>query len=201
MKWPPDDKPLVGSTVTLEPLRHAHEKPLLEVSREAEIWTWIDRTVPESDENFGRWFGERLAAKSAASEWPFATISNGTGDAIGSSSYLSVRTEHDGLEIGWTWLHPSAWRGGANVEAKLLMLACAFEELGCMRVEFKTDARNERSRGALEAVPATFEGIFRQHMLMPGIGVRDSAYFSIVDEDWPDVKANLQRRLETVRAV
>ena len=86
------------------------------------------------------------------------------------------------------------WRTGANIEAKLLMLAHAFEHLGCMRVEFKTDARNERSRAALAALPAQFEGIFRKHMLMPGVGVRDSAYYSVIDEEWPAVRANLERR-------
>jgi N-acetyltransferase len=108
---------------------------------------------------------------------------------------------HDGLLAAsrapetWTWLHPDAWRTGANLEAKLLVLALAFDELGCIRVEFKTDARNERSRTALAALPATFEGVFRKHMLMGGIGVRDSAYFSITDDKWPIVKANLERRL------
>ena len=115
-----------------------------------------------------------------------------SGEALGSSSYLSARPEHDGVEIGWTWLNPSAWRTGANREAKLLLLGFAFEELGCMRVEFKTDARNERSRAALEALPATFEGVFREHMLMPGIGRRDSAYYSIVDSEWPAVRAGLR---------
>ena len=127
------------------------------------------------------------------------TRSLATGEPIGSSSYLAARPEHAGLEIGWTWLHPSAWRSGANVEAKLLMLAHAFDELGAMRVEFKTDARNERSRAALAALPATFEGVFRKHMLMPVVGVRDSAYYSVVDEDWPDVRANLERRLAAGR--
>jgi RimJ/RimL family protein N-acetyltransferase len=114
---------------------------------------------------------------------------------IGRSSYLNPRPEHDGLEIGWTWLRRPAWRTGANLEAKLLLLEHAFGALGCMRVEFKTDARNERSREALAALPATFEGVFRKHMLAPGVGVRDSAYFSILDEEWPAVRSNLERRL------
>jgi RimJ/RimL family protein N-acetyltransferase len=87
------------------------------------------------------------------------------------------------------------WRTGANVEAKLLMFEHAFEALGCMRVELKTDARNERSRAAMAALPAQFEGIARKHMLMPGVGVRDSAYYSVIDDDWPEVRANLERRL------
>ncbi len=117
---------------------------------------------------------------------------------LGSTRYLSLRPEHRGVEIGNTWLERSAWSGGANVEAKLLMLEHAFERVGAMRVEFKTDARNVESRRALEALPARFEGIFRKHMLIHA-GIRDSAYYAIVDDDWPDVKANLERRLEARR--
>jgi N-acetyltransferase len=195
MKWPPDRKPLQGSIVRLEPIAAEHRDDLRAASREADTWTWLSRDVPGSDEAFSRWFDDRLEASQASEEWGFVTRSVATGLLVGSSSYLQVRPEHDGLEIGWTWLHPSAWRTGANIEAKLLMLAEAFDGLGCMRVEFKTDARNERSRAALEALPAPFEGIFRQHMLVPGVGRRDSAYYSIVDSEWPLVRANLERRL------
>ncbi len=99
------------------------------------------------------------------------------------------------VEIGWTWLHPRAWRTGANVEAKLLMMRHAFETLGCVRVEFKTDARNERSRAALAALPARFEGILRNHMIVPDVGQRDSAYYSVIPSEWPAVRSNLERRL------
>jgi RimJ/RimL family protein N-acetyltransferase len=193
--WPPPRKPLVGSIVRLEPLEPAHREPMSEASADPEIWTWMDRTVPGDAAAFGRWFDERLAASSAATEWCFATLWADGGEVIGSSSYLAIRPEHDGLEIGWTWLVPSAWRTGANVEAKLLMLGFAFEDLGAQRVEFKTDARNQRSRDALAALPAVFEGIFRKHMKMRGIGVRDSAFFSILDDEWPGVRANLESRL------
>ena len=115
---------------------------------------------------------------------------------IGSSSFMHPRPEHDGVEIGNTWLIPGVWRTGANVEAKLLMLTYAFELLGCMRVEFKTDSRNVRSRGALEALPSTFEGIFRKHMKMPITGVRDSAYYSVTDEEWHATKLQLEVRLQ-----
>jgi RimJ/RimL family protein N-acetyltransferase len=195
MKWPPECRPLGGSIVRLEPISAEHRDDLRAISREDETWTWLGRDVPGSDEAFLRWFDARFQASQAAEEWCFVTRSVETSQLIGSSSYLHVRVEHDGLEIGWTWLHPAGWRTGANVEAKLLMLTEAFDELGCMRVEFKTDARNERSRAALEALPATFEGIFRQHMLVPGVGRRDSAYYSIVDSEWPQVRANLERRL------
>ncbi len=195
MIWPPPRAPLAGSIVRLEPLERSHAEPMLEASRDPEIWTWMDRAIPEGADAFGRWFEQRLSASEAGAEWCFATLQAGGGQLLGSSSFLAVRPEHDGLEIGWTWLAPAAWRTGANLEAKLLMLSLAFEELGCMRVEFKTDARNQRSRAALEALPATFEGVFRKHMLMGGIGVRDSAYFSITDEEWPAVRARIEERL------
>jgi RimJ/RimL family protein N-acetyltransferase len=122
-----------------------------------------------------------------------------TGKLVGSTRYLALRPEHRGLEIGWTWLAPAHWQTGANVEAKLLMLEHAFESLGCLRVEFKTDSRNERSRAALAALPARFEGIFRKHMLVRGGERRDSAYYSIIDEEWPEVKVNLGRRIDAIR--
>ncbi len=114
---------------------------------------------------------------------------------IGSSRYLNVRRPDRVVEVGWTWLTPSAWRTGANVEAKLLMLGHAFETLGCVRVEFKTDSRNERSRAAIAALPAQFEGVMRNHMIVPDVGRRDSAYYSVIDAEWPQVRANLERRL------
>jgi RimJ/RimL family protein N-acetyltransferase len=191
---------LEGRAVRLEPIAPGHRDGLLAASGEAETWTWLDRTLPGDSDVFDRWFVERLEVSASGAEWCFVTVSTADGEPIGSSSYLTVRPEHDGLEIGRTWLHPSAWGTGANKEAKLLMLEHAFESLACMRVEFKTDARNERARGALAALPAAFEGIFRNHMLMPGIGRRDSAYFSITDDDWPGVKASLQGDLERVAA-
>src|SRR5919107_1766400 len=97
------------------------------------------------------------------------------------------------------WLAPAYWQTGANVEAKLLMLEHAFEDLGCLRVEFKTDARNERSRAALAALPARFEGVFRKHMLVRGGESRDSAYYSVIDDEWPEVKDELGQRLDRIR--
>jgi N-acetyltransferase len=136
-----------------------------------------------------------LAESEAGNEAAFATLDAESGEPVGSTRYLALRPAHRGLEIGWTWLSPSSWRTGANVEAKLLMLEHAFERLACVRVEFKTDVRNERSRVALAALPAQFEGIFRKHMIVGGDRFRDSAYYSIIDDEWPNVKENLQRRL------
>jgi N-acetyltransferase len=136
-----------------------------------------------------------LDAVNAGTEGPFTTRDAPTGKVIGSSRFLNVRPADRVVEIGWTWLHPSAWRSGADVEAKLLMMRHAFETLDCVRVEFKTDARNERSRAALAALPAKFEGILRNHMIVPDVGRRDSAYYSVIDSEWPEVRANLERRL------
>jgi N-acetyltransferase len=126
---------------------------------------------------------------------PFVTRDAESGRVLGSTRYGTLRPEHRSIEIGWTWLNPEAWGTGANVEAKLLMLSRAFDELGCVRVEFKTNARNERSRAALAALPAQFEGIHRKHMIVRDGERRDSAWYSVVDDEWPGVKANLARRL------
>ncbi len=118
-----------------------------------------------------------------------------TGTAVGSTRFLALRPEHRSVEIGWTWLAPSAWGTGANTEAKLLQLEHAFEVLGCRRVEFKTDALNERANPALAALPARFEGIHRKHMLVRDGENRDSAWYSVVDDEWPTVRRALRKRL------
>jgi RimJ/RimL family protein N-acetyltransferase len=115
---------------------------------------------------------------------------------VGSTRFLELRLEHLRAEIGWTWLRRSAWSTGINVETKLMLLERAFEHADLRRVEFKTDARNERSRGALLALGAKFEGILRKHMVVRNGGVRDSAYFSVIDDEWPQVRAGLERRVE-----
>lgn len=186
---------LKGGVVRLEPLRPEHEEGLFEAAQEPSIWRWMPANPAGNREAFSSLFRSALSASDAGTEAAFATIDAKTGEPIGSTRYLALRPEHKGLEIGWTWLAPSWWRTGANVEAKLLMLGHAFERLGCMRVEFKTDARNERSREAISALPAKFEGIFRKHMILPDGDTRDSAYYSITDEEWPEVEQNFRRRL------
>jgi len=184
---------LEGSIVVLEPLREEHAEELWEAAQAPETWEWLAHLNVR--ERFDLWLELTLEAAAAGSEGPFTTRRRDTGEAIGSSRFLAVRPADRVVEIGWTWLHPSAWRTGANVEAKLLMMRHAFETLDCVRVEFKTDARNERSRAALAALPAQFEGILRNHMIVPDVGLRDSAYFSVIDSEWPEVEANLERRL------
>ena len=187
---------LAGEIVVLEPLAAEHEEGLYEAARDGD-WTWMFVDAGRSREAFARYFEAALAGAEVGVEVPFVTLDASTGEPIGSTRFLTLRPEHRGLEIGWTWLRRSRWQSGANVEAKLLQLTHAFERHGCMRVEFKTDARNERSRRALEALPAQFEGVFRKHMLVGDDRgrLRDSAYYAIVDDDWPAAKANLLRRL------
>jgi RimJ/RimL family protein N-acetyltransferase len=183
---------LAGELVVLEPLAPEHEAGLYAASADSGLWQWLPVGQPRTPEAFHAWFEAALALPRSV---PFATLDARTGAPIGSSRYLELRPEHRVLEIGWTWLAPSAWGSGANVEAKLLQLEHAFDRLGARRVEFKTDALNERSRAALAALPATFEGVFRKHMLVRGNENRDSAWYAIVDDDWPVVRANLLRRL------
>lgn len=180
--------------MVVEPLTRAHAEGLRLAAADPAIWRWMTVSAHEP-EGFERWLDSTLAASAEGTEAAFAILLAESEEPVGSTRFLTLRPEHRGLEIGWTWHARSVWGTGVNVEAKLLLLAHAFETLGCMRVEFKTDARNERSRAALAALPARFEGIFLKHMLVRGGDVRDSAYYAITDEEWPAVRANLERRL------
>jgi len=184
---------LRGRIVTLEPLRAEHEEALWDASRDPLTWRWLSVVQPQTREEWSAFVGAALEAADAGSELPLVTTQEGR--VVGSTRFLALRPEHGSVEIGWTWLNPSAWGSGANVEAKLLQLAHAFDTWGCRRVEFKTDARNDRSRAALEALGASFEGIHRKHMLVRTGENRDSAWYSVVDDDWPTVRAHLQARL------
>jgi N-acetyltransferase len=188
---------LEGELVVLEPLDPAHADDLWRAAQAPEIWRWLAH-IGSSRAYFDEWMRISLEAGAAGREGVFATRDRRRDALVGSTRFLNVRPADRVVEIGWTWLNPEAWRTGINVEAKLLMLGHAFEALGCVRVELKTDARNERSRAAMAAIPAQFEGIMRKHMIVPDVGVRDSAYFSVLDEEWPEVRANLQRRLGRV---
>lgn len=187
---------LEGRIVRLEPLVAAHGDALWLASRDPRTWKWLNVVQPQTREGFGAFVADALAAAAAGAEIPFATVLAETGRPVGSTRFMALRPAHRSLEIGSTWLHPDAWGSGANVEAKLLQLRQAFDGWGCRRVEFKTDARNERSRRALEALGARFEGIHEKHMLVRNGESRDSSWYAILDDDWPEVEALLRRRLD-----
>ena len=188
--------PLEGDLVALEPLAEPHREELWRAAQAPEIWRWL-ADLGADRELFERWFALSLEATTAGSEGVFAIRDRRREEVVGSTRYMAARPGDRVVEIGWTWLHPAAWRSGANVETKLLMLQHAFEKLECVRVELKTDARNERSRNAIAAIPAVFEGVLRNHMIVPTVGQRDTAYYSVIDSEWPAVRANLQRRLSS----
>ena len=184
---------LEGRLVRLEPMEPRHADGLWEASRDPRTWTWLSIAQPSTRAELDAWVEDALRAAAGGIELPLVTLA---GDrVVGSTRFLALRPEHGSVEIGWTWLHPDAWGTGVNVEAKLLMLRHAFEVWGCRRVELKTDARNDRSRGAMEAMGATFEGIHRKHMLVRGGENRDSAWYSVLDDEWPAVERGLTGRL------
>jgi N-acetyltransferase len=185
---------LEGKRVRLEPLEERHFEDLSRVALEPELWRWTIMG-PQDAAGLRQWFDRALANAAAGTEQPFATIDPTSGRAVGSTRYLSIAPEHRRLEIGWTWVARAFQRNGANREAKLLQLTHAFEILGANRVEFKTHSGNDRSRTALAGIGATFEGVFRHHMIMPDGSLRDSAYFSVISPEWPAVKAHLQAGL------
>ena len=188
---------LHGRRVRVEPLCAEHEDGLAAAAAgDPETFAWMPADMASSREALRDWLVRSLGSAAEGREVPFAIIDARSGAVVGSTRFLELRLEHLRAEIGWTWLARSAWATGVNVECKLLLLGRAFEQAGLRRVEFKTDARNARSRGALEALGASFEGIMRKHMVVRDGGERDSAYYSVVDDDWPRVKAHLTHRLE-----
>jgi RimJ/RimL family protein N-acetyltransferase len=192
---PLDPVVLEGRVVRLEPLTRDHLKGLAEFAFDEALWRWT-MVRPLDPAGLETWLDSAVANREAGTELPFATVDRATGRPIGSSRFMSLVPEHRRLEIGWTWVARPWQRSGANREAKLLMLGHAFERLRCQRVEFKTNARNELSRAALLGIGATFEGIFRKHMVGYGGEIRDSAYFSVTDDEWPAVKARLTESVD-----
>ena len=188
---------LAGSHVRLEPLTSAHVPGLARVGLDAAIWRWGLSSLTTT-EDMRAYVETALAEQRRGVSLPFAIIAQANDEVIGSTRYGNIAPPDHRLEIGWTWLAPPHQRTAANTEAKLLLLTHAFESLGAMRVEFKTDALNVQSRAALARLGAVEEGTFRKHMLTASGRVRDSVYFSIVDTEWPAVKARLTSRLTGV---
>ena len=185
---------LAGRFVRLEPLTPAHIPSLEKVAFDADLWR-VTTTRIATPEDLRVYVDEALGLQRAGSALPFCIIANDTREAIGSSRFGNYDAANRRVEIGWTWIARPWQRTAANPEAKLLMLDYAFGELDCLRVEFKTDALNARSRGALLKLGAKEEGILRSHMIVAGGRRRDSVYFSILVEEWPEVRRALVSRL------
>lgn len=187
---------LAGERVILAPLAPEHEDALYEVSRDAELFTWWPWDLSTSRDAVREYVELCLKAARDGERQHYVTLDADSGEAIGSTSYCLIDPANRTLEVGATFLVPSRWGGGENVEAKLLMLRHAFEVCGCQRVQIVTDALNERSRAAILALGAELEGIHRQDRLIAHSGrVRSSAFYSIVDSEWPSVERRLAERL------
>lgn len=179
---------LAGELVRLEPLQQGHAQGLYNRGRSASDWQYMPRARLIDMADTRQWIDEALAV---STQLPFAVVETRKNRVVGSTRFLNIRPEHRSLEIGWTWLGEEWQRTGINTEMKYLLLSHAFERLGCVRVEFKTDARNLRSQRALERIGAQREGVMRSHMIVQGNFVRDSVYFSVIDSDWSQVKERL----------
>jgi N-acetyltransferase len=185
---------LTGRQVRLEPLALEHTAGLADIGLDHDLWKWIPTPVRTLEE-MSAYVQTALQEQAAGSALPFALIENSSGRVIGSTRYANIERVHHRLEIGWTWVARQWQRTAVNTEAKYLLLRHAFETLKCMRVELKTDSLNDRSRAAILRIGAREEGTFRNHMITASGRIRHTVYFSIVDSEWPEVKARLEARL------
>lgn len=181
---------LLGKEVRLEPLGLIHAQGLYNRGRVEADWTHLPRSYFADLADTRHWIDEALAVEG---QLPFAIVETAKDKVIGSTRYLNIRPEHRSLEIGWTWLGQNWQRTAINTETKLLLLSHAFEKLGCVRVEFKTDTRNERSQRALQRIGATKEGVLRNHRIVQDDFVRDSVCFSVISSEWLEIKERLER--------
>lgn len=190
---------LEGSHVRLEPLTREHFDDLVEVALDPEIWRWTTERALSPGE-LRDWIDRALAMRDTGMAMPFATVALPHGKAIGGTRFATYSPADRRVEIGWTWIGRDWQRTVVNTEAKYLMLTHAFEALGCIRVELRTDVNNERSRAAILRIGAKEEGILRKHSTTATGRVRDTIYYSILDEEWPSVKEGLEARLTNGRA-
>ena len=186
---------LTGHFVRLEPLSEEHIPGLTAVGIEEDIWRYMPYGQMRSENDIRNWVGHMLALRAEGTDMPFAVIDLPSGCVAGCTRYLEIRLPHRGLEIGGTWYGAAYRRTRVNTESKYLLLEHAFEQLKCIRVQIKTDSRNERSQRAIERLGAVQEGMLRNHIILPDGHVRHSIYYSILDTEWPAVKARLQEML------
>src|SRR5580693_3770029 len=187
---------LEGRHVRLEPLSQAHHAGLSAVGLDEQLWRWIPTPVGTPEE-MSAYIATALDEQTRGVSLPFALVEKSSGRATGCTRYGNIDRTHHRVEIGWTWVAPEWQRTSVNTEAKYLLLRHAFETLGCIRVELKTDSLNEKSRAAILRIGAREEGIFRNHMITASGRIRHTVYFSIVDSEWPAVKARLESRLNS----
>jgi RimJ/RimL family protein N-acetyltransferase len=188
----PEAITLENTHVVLEPLNERHRAPLRDAGADPALWRYATRNQHNAD--FDDWFDSRLAAASG-DDATFAIFEKAAGAYCGSSSFIDHDKRHRRIEIGWTWYRRASWSGAVNPAAKHALLSDAFGRLALNRVQLKVDALNERSQGAVLRLGATREGVLRQHMVMPDGRLRDSVIFSVVREEWPQIKARLEERL------
>ena len=186
---------LENTWVRLEPLQPHHADALFAIGQHAGDWAWMPHGCFTSIEQTRSWIADALALQEKGEQVSFVIIDRNSGAVAGSTRFLNIRRRDRGLEIGWTWLGRDFQRSAVNTATKLLMLQHAFDTLGALRVELKTDARNLRSQAAIARLGATREGVFRRHMIVQDGVVRDTVYFSITDLDWPRVRDGLLQKL------
>jgi RimJ/RimL family protein N-acetyltransferase len=187
---------LEGIRVRLEPLALQHLPDLCEIGLNPEVWRWTPMCL-RTPEEMRSYVDQALKAQELGTALPFVTIERNSGKIVGSTRFGNIDVAHKGVEIGWTWIVQEWRRTAVNTEAKYLMLRYAFESLGCIRVQFKTDSLNERSRTAILRLGAREEGIFRNHMITQSGRFRHTVYYSIIDTEWPVVKARLEAFLRS----
>lgn len=185
---------LQGSYVRLEPLRADHFVQLCSIGLDQTLWQWTATRITspaEMRDYIGRALDEKVAGKGL----PFVTVWSTTGEVVGCTRFGNIDPENRGLEIGWSWVATPWQRTPVNTEAKYLMMRHAFETMNCIRVAIKASSLNERSRKAILRLGAKEEGILRNHMIIHGGRTRDTVYFSVIDSEWPEVKARLEEKL------
>jgi len=190
---------LEGRHVRLEPLSIGHHDALCEVGLNDELWRWIPKPV-QSREDMLNYIRLALQWQTDGTALPFVTMERSSDRVVGSTRYMNIDQPNRKVEIGSTWIGKPWQRTVVNTEAKYLMLCHAFEKLDCIRVELKTDALNEQSRNAILRIGAKHEGIFRNHIVCASGRLRDSAWYSIIDSEWPQVKATLEEKLQRAEA-
>lgn len=190
---------LTGEHLRLEPMRIGHAAALLEAGRDPAIWEWMP-VRPTTPAAMDAWIKKALLAESQGREYPFVVMRLLDGRTIGSTRYLGVQEDDRTVEIGWTWYAPDAWGGVVNPEAKYLLMRHAFDTWHAIRVALKTDIRNLHSQAAIRKLGAKFEGTLRNERIRPDGSYRDTVLFSIVESEWPAVKANLEQRIQRAAA-